>query len=85
MQNQRNGRMWTNTTEQKLLTILTTENNYGIYEVITQFPHKIYFDIDKKKEKTTVEEDEEFYNKIINKIDELFPNSNMAISGSITD
>ena len=82
-QTQKLGRMWADMSETELLNLLNKDN--GIYEVITQFPHKVYFDIDKHKEISTMEEDGLYYEKIINKINELFPNSNMAISGSLTE
>jgi hypothetical protein len=72
------GRLWCTMNENELLE--RTDKNHGLYEVITDFPHKVYFDID-KKEKT----DETYLNKIIDKINELFPDSNMAISGSVTN
>ena len=72
------GRLWCSMNEDELLE--RTQKNHGLYEVISDFPHKVYFDID-KKEKT----DETYLNKIIDKINELFPDSNMAISGSVTN
>ena len=42
---QKNGRAWGYTQSLKLLELI--KNNKGIYEVITKFPHKLYFDIDK--------------------------------------
>ena len=75
---QGNGRLWTQMTEEQLLTNIAKNN--GLYEVITHYPYKVYFDIDKEQKP-----DPEYLNKIINKIDELFEDSDMAISGSITD
>ena len=72
------GRLWTPMTEQQLLDNI--KDNNGLYEVITQFPHKVYFDIDKEQKP-----DPEYLNKIINKIDELFEDSDMAVSGSVTE
>jgi hypothetical protein len=40
------GRMWTDTTPDNLLKL--TQKDYGLYEVISFFPHKVYFDIDYK-------------------------------------
>ena len=48
--------------------------------MLTTFPHKVYFDIDHK-----ASPDSEFLSKITNKIDELFPDADLAISGSITE
>jgi hypothetical protein len=72
------GRIWTQMTEQQLLDNINDNN--GLYEVITQFPYKVYFDIDKEQKP-----DPEYLNKIINKIDELFEDSDMAVSGSVTE
>ena len=74
----KNGRMWGITTPQNILTLL--EDNHGIYELITKFPHKIYFDIDKKE--NLKGGSLQHFKEIIN---DVFPDSDMAISGSITD
>ena len=44
IQNQKNGRMWTSTTQEHLIKII--DKNIGAYEVISKYPHKAYFDID---------------------------------------
>jgi hypothetical protein len=77
-QNQDHGRMWCCMTEDELLE--NTKKNNGLYEVITEYPHKVYFDIDKDEQT-----DDAYLKKITDKINELFPDSNMAISGSLTD
>lgn len=74
----KNGRMWGITTPQNLLTLL--EDNHGIYDLITKFPHKIYFDIDKKE--NLKGGSLQYFKDLIN---EVFPDADMAISGSITD
>ena len=73
------GRMWADVDNDKLLKLVEKDN--GIYEVITTYPHKVYFDIDKKN----VDNNDIYYNKILSKIRELFPSSIVAVSGSITD
>jgi hypothetical protein len=72
------GRMWSDIEPDTLLKLCTKNNN--IYEVITSFPHKVYFDIDKASEP-----DVNFLPLIKNAILELFPNAQLSISGSITD
>ena len=72
------GRLWTSMTQDELLKIINKD--HGLYEVITQYPHKVYFDID-KDEKTGPE----YLTKLTDKINELFPDPDMAISGSITE
>jgi hypothetical protein len=76
-QTKKNGRMWGETEPAKLLTML--ETNHGIYEVITSFPHQVYFDVDDdKSERTSLEQ-------IKNMILEYFPLAEFAVSGSITE
>lgn len=71
------GRAWTSTEPNKLLKLL--DKNYGLYEIITDFPHKMYFDIDKKGDNIS----ETFLTDIKTIILKYFPNADMAISGSI--
>lgn len=71
------GKLWGCIEPNKLLKLI--EKNHGIYEVLSKFPHKAYFDIDKD------EKDLELLNKIKSIILKYFPNAEMAVSGSITD
>lgn len=73
---QKNGRAWGYTQPLKLLELI--KNNKGIYEVITKFPHKLYFDIDK-----TGDVKDSFLNDVKDIINKYFPNAELAISGSI--
>ena len=73
---QKNGRMWGYTQPLKLSELI--KKNNGIYEVITKFPHKVYFDVDGKEDCPDLAKLKEIIN-------EYFPNAQMAISGSITD
>jgi hypothetical protein len=77
LQSKKNGRMWAEVSDNDLLR-LTNKDNF-IYEVICEYPHKVYFDIDADNI------DYDIYDKITQKIDELFPNSDMAVSGSKSD
>ena len=74
---QKNGRAWGYTQPLKLLELI--KNNKGIYEVITKYPHKLYFDIDK-----TGDVKDSFLNDVKDIINKYFPNAELAISGSIT-
>ena len=78
-QTKKNGRIWGATTPKKFLDLLC--NNYGLYEVITRFPHKVYFDIDKKGM-----QDPSFLQDTIKPIIlKYFPEAIMAVSGSIKE
>jgi len=75
----KNGSLWASISPSQFLELIQT--NKGLYEVITKFPHKVYFDIDKKGEYN----DEEFQNykeSVKEIILRYFPNANFAISGS---
>ena len=71
------GNMWADVSDNELIKLTTKDNS--IYEVICSFPHKIYFDIDGDNK------DYDIYEKIVPKIDELFPDADMAVSGSKSD
>ena len=76
------GSMWGSTNINNMDKLI--KSNKGLYEVLTTYPQKIYFDIDKKD-----------YNDSINNYDylktlkgiiyEYFPDPDMAVSGSCTD
>ena len=70
------GRIWASITQLKMLEMI--ESDRGIYEVISSYPHKVYFDID--GDNTCISLD-----KIKEIITKYFPDAIMAISGSITD
>jgi len=71
------GRAWTSMEPTKFLNLL--DKNYGLYEIITNFPHKMYFDIDKTGDNISTS----FLQDIKTIILQYFPNADMAISGSI--
>ena len=72
------GRLWTDTTPENLLQLTTKDN--GIYEVLSFFPHKVYFDIDYKGKHDT-----NLLKILKDGINEIFIDAEFAISGSITD
>lgn len=74
---QNKGRMWGSCSRDHLLTLL--KKNNGIYEIITDFPHKVYFDIDENPLDLT---QADFIQEAKQKILTHFPNAEMAISGS---
>lgn len=71
------GRMWSAMTPEAYLLLL--KKNYGLYEIITRFPHKVYFDIDKKGR------DEDLLTQVTEELSLYFPGVEWAVSGSITD
>jgi uncharacterized protein YaiE (UPF0345 family) len=73
----KNGQMWGITTPDKLLKLI--EKNNGIYELLHSYPKKVYFDIDKSENFT-----DNYLDVIKNHIESLFPEGDMAISGSKT-
>jgi len=77
-QTKKNGRLWGYTEPNKFLNLL--EKNHGLYEVITKFPHKVYFDIDKQGAS-----EQDYLQSVKNIILQFFPNAEMAISGSINE
>ena len=83
-QQQKRGRAWGHCSPDKLVSLL--EKNSGIYEVITKYPCKVYFDIDRKATASEPLPDAtEFLNSIKKYINETLPNGDLAISGSATE
>ena len=83
-QTKKNGRIWGCVKPEQFIKLI--EKNCGLYEVITKFPHKVYFDIDGKVDRLHTEE--EFNNWVDNTLAHLkdfFPDPNIAISGSNTE
>ena len=70
-------RLWAPATPDYLLSSLKEDR--GLYEVLSHYPYKVYFDIDHD-----AAPDPEFLNKIKTIIDEYFPDGDFAISGSVT-
>jgi hypothetical protein len=76
----KNGRMWGCLKPQAFVSHLLS--NHGLYEVITRFPHKVYFDIDKK---TNIADGMEYLQQVKNIIETFFPTAEFAVSGSFTE
>jgi hypothetical protein len=75
----KNGQCWGTSTPENLLRLCSKNN--GIYELIfNKFPCKVFFDIDKKEDC----DDKDYLSKCKKTIEQFFPDSDMAISGSIT-
>jgi hypothetical protein len=79
-QTKKNGRAWGYIEPTKFLALL--EKNHGLYEVITQFPHKVFFDIDKK---TDLNDGKAYLENVKKTIETFFPNAEFAVSGSFTE
>jgi hypothetical protein len=75
-QTQKNGRMWACVKHDKLLELI--ESNHGIYEVLTTFPQKVYFDLDKKGCHP------EYRAWAIDQIEKILPGAELALAGSLT-
>ena len=75
----KDGKMWASCPAEKVAELI--KKNHGIYEVICEYPHKLYFDIDCKTPivgKPILEE-------VLNMIKTIWPNGEWAISGSIVE
>jgi hypothetical protein len=86
LHNKEKGRMWSYMSKEMLLELIT-KKNYGLYEVITSYPHKVYFDIDctaEDLEKIKMKDSKELLVNILKILTYYFPNPEFAISGSIT-
>lgn len=80
----REGQIWGFVTPDKLLDLC--KKNNGMYEIICDFPHKVYFDIDKSVDRLyDTEEQQQNMNEIIDVIKNFFPDAKCAVSGSYTD
>lgn len=74
----KHGQMWGITTPDKILKLI--EKNNGIYELLHAYPKKVYFDVDKSENFT-----ENYLETIKQHIESLFPDGDIAISGSKTE
>lgn len=73
----KNGQLWGCVTPAHFLKLL--ETNKGLYEMLTQYPYKVFFDIDNKDTGVNFAE---FTQKIKANILGTFPEAEFAISGS---
>jgi hypothetical protein len=76
---QKYGRMWGCMTRAKLAELI--EKEHGIYEIISQYPHKLYFDLDLVSDKP----EPEYLATAVAELQEIFPGSEYVVSGSISD
>ena len=73
----KNGRMWGCCTPEKLAELIAA--NHGIYEVLSEFPQKVYFDLDKAGRHP------EYLDCATSEIQKMLPGAELAVSGSVTD
>jgi hypothetical protein len=73
------GSMWASATSAKVCDLI--KKNCGLYEIIADFPHKLYFDIDCKNPVL----DKPILNEVLQQIRTIWPKGNFAISGSIVE
>lgn len=83
---QKQGQAWGFTTPEKYLEMISKNNN--LYEMITKYPFKVYFDVDVKDTNDlaklkTQEEQKVFYDKTLKIITDFFIDADIAVSGSI--
>ena len=62
------------------------KSNHHLYEIISDYPHKVYFDLDNGdvSELFSLEDQMSYTNNIVKIIESHFPISDIAISGSFT-
>jgi len=75
----KDGKMWGCCTAEKATELI--KKNHGIYEVICEYPHKLYFDIDCKKPII----DKPILERTMQQIKSIWPNGEWAVSGSIVE
>jgi hypothetical protein len=73
----KHGRMWGCATPEQLVAL--TASNHGVYEVLTKFPHKAYFDLDMEGDH------EDYLEKAEAEIQRILPGAELAVSGSRTE
>ena len=75
----KHGQLWSSCDATTMLRLIL--KNHGIYEIISRYPHKVYFDID-CVDKVMIES-KELLLKVIERLNALFPDSDMSVSGSV--
>ena len=68
--------MWTSCSQHKLKQLVEKGKNKGLFEVITSYPHKVYFDVDCHGLDRTLA------STCTQHVLAAFPNASMAVSGS---
>ena len=74
----KNGSLWSSCAPNELVNLVDT--NKGLYEVLHEFPMKVYFDIDKKPFN---DEHGEYLQDCLTTISSYFKDASFAVSGSI--
>ena len=77
----KDGRGWSHCSPDTLLTLCSKNN--GLYEVLTVYPKKVYFDVDFKDPSDGFNQDE-FLTKLTEHIGTWMPDIQLAISGSVS-
>ena len=79
----RSGKVWGCVTPDKAIDFV--KKNNGWYEVITDFPHKVYFDIDAPVDTMYSKEEQHTHlQTMMDAISTFFNNADFAVSGSYT-
>jgi hypothetical protein len=79
---QKYGRVWGYTDPDQFLRLIS--ENRGLHEVLVGYPKKMYFDVDKKNDDESMTP-VEFLNQTKEHIRSVFPDAQMAVSGSFTE
>ena len=78
-QTQTLGRIWADVTPTTFLK-LVNKYDISVFEIIHKFPYKAYLDVDKYEIQNT--HGTSYLEHILTKINEIFPDSDIAVSGS---
>ena len=76
----KHGQIWALIPKIKLIHLASS--NHGIYEIVVDYPRKVYFDIDKITDQEPLNGCNVYLNTITNKLSEYFVNAKYSISGS---
>ena len=75
------GALYADVSPEEMLNLI--KHDIYLKEIITEYPAKVWFDLDIIPNEKNI--DNNFLNNILNKLNDIFPNGDMAVSGSVTD
>jgi hypothetical protein len=74
------GNLWGVCPSSKIIKL--TSKDHGIQEIISHYPFKVYFDIDKTDFQ---DQDRQYLNQMLEIIKRYFPDARFAVSGSVAE